>query len=92
MTFVNDAQVAVVPRYQGKGRPAKGRKPDAYVYRIEGGVASMLQERARRLERKSCFILATNQLNCEALSDEDLPSTGSGHRIAAYKDQQKAVP
>jgi len=81
MTFVNDAQIDAVPRYKGKGRPAKGRKPDSYVYHIAGGLASMLQERTRKLERKSCFILATNQLNCEALSDEDL--------IAAYKDQQK---
>ena len=89
---MNDAQIDAVPRYKGKGRPVKGRKPDSYVYHIAGGLASMLQERTRRLERKSCFILATNQLNCEALSDEDLPSTGSGHRIAAYKDQQKAVP
>ena len=79
ITFVNDAQINAVPRYKGKGRPAQGRKPDSYIYRIEGGLASMPQERSRRLERKSCFILATNQLNCEALSDEDL--------IAAYKDQ-----
>ena len=81
MTFVSDAQIDAVPRYKGKGRPAQGRKPDSYAYRIAGGLASMPQERTRRLERKSCFILATNQLNCEALSDEDL--------IAAYKDQQK---
>ena len=45
-----------------------------------GGYFWMLID-TRRLERKSCFILATNQLNCEALSDEDL--------IVAYKDQQK---
>ncbi len=89
MTFVSDAQINVVPRYKGKGRPAQGCKPDFYVYRIAGGLASIPQERTRRLERKSCFILATNQLDCGVLSDEALPSTGSGHRIAAYKDQQK---
>jgi transposase len=44
-------------------------------------MACTLQERVRRLERKSCFILATNQLDCEALSEEEC--------IAAYKDQQK---
>ncbi len=81
MTFVSDAQINAIARYQGKGRPAQGRPPDSYVYRIEGGLASKLQERIRRLERKSCFILATNQLDCKVLSDEDL--------IAAYKDQQK---
>lgn len=81
ITFVSEAQVNIVPRYKGKGRPAQGREPSAIVYRIEGSLASMLQERTRRLKRKSCFILATNQLNCEALSDEDL--------IVAYKNQQK---
>lgn len=81
MTFVNDIKINAIPRFKGKGRPAQGRKPDSYTYRVEGGIASMPQERMRRLERKSCFILATNQLNCEELRDEEL--------IAAYKDQQK---
>jgi transposase len=81
MTFVSDVQVIATPRYQGKGRPAKNQEPDYYVYRIECSLSSKLQELSRRLERKSCFILATNQLDCEALSDEEL--------IAAYKDQHK---
>ena len=81
VTFVSDVHVTKYPRYQGKGRPVKGKKPDYYVYHIECGIASKPQERRRRLERKSCFILATNQLDCKALSDEDLTVT--------YKDQQK---
>lgn len=80
-TSVEDARIVAIPRYKGKGRPAQGRKPDFYAHRIEGGLASLPQERKRLLERKSCFILATNQLDCDQLSDEDL--------IAAYKDQQK---
>lgn len=74
-------QVNALRRFEGKGRPAKGRKPDFYVYRLEGALASRPQERTRKLERKSCFILATNQLGCEALSNAEL--------IDAYKDQQK---
>jgi len=81
ITFVSDVQVIAHPRYQEKGRPVKEKEPDYYVYRIECGIASKLQERSHRLERKSCYILATNQLDCEALSDDEL--------IAAYKDQQK---
>jgi transposase len=80
-TFVSDVQVVAQPCYQGKGRPKKDKEPDYYLYHIEAGIASNPQERTRRLERKSCFILATNQLNCDLLSDEEL--------IAAYKDQQK---
>ncbi|WP_339137415.1 MAG: IS1634 family transposase [Candidatus Electrothrix sp. GW3-4] len=81
MLSIHGAHVVALPRHAGKGRPAKGKHPDFYVYRIEGNPASLLHERTRLLERKSCFILATNQLDCEELSDEELRE--------AYKDQQK---
>lgn len=79
--MLGETRIEALPRFKGKGRPAKGREPDFHVYRIAGALASRVQERQRRLERKSCFILATNQLDAQTLSDEDL--------IAAYKDQQK---
>ena len=78
---VHNAQVVALSRYKDKGRPADGKKPDFYVYRIEGNPGSLLQERTRLIERKSCFILATNELDSEELSDEEL--------LKAYKDQQK---
>ncbi len=74
-------QIKKLPHFHGKGRPAQGKEPDFYTYRIEGAVASQLQRRNEMLQRKSCFILATNQLDDNALSSEDL--------IATYKDQQK---
>ncbi len=80
-TFVSDVQMVAHPCYRGKGRPKKDKEADYFVYRIECGIASKPEERRRRLERKSCFILASNQLDCHLLSDEEL--------IAAYKDQQK---
>ena len=61
MTFIAEAQVNALPRFKGKGRPAQGRKPDFYVYCIEGSLASLPFDLTRRLERKSCFIVATNQ-------------------------------
>nr|WP_276611701.1 IS1634 family transposase [Thiorhodococcus mannitoliphagus] len=81
IAMLGETHIEALPRFKGKGRPAKGREPDFFVYRIVGALASRVQERQRRLERKSCFILATNQLDEQVLSDEDL--------IAAYKDQQK---
>ena len=73
MTSVVDRQVNALPHYRKSGRPTQ--KPDFYGYRVCGGMASKLSERTRRMERKRCFILATNQLDDQAL-------------IAAYKDQQ----
>jgi len=79
--MLTETRIEALARFHGKGRPAKGREPDFHVYRINGALASRVLERQRRLERRSCFILATNQLDDQVLSDEDL--------IAAYKDQQK---
>jgi len=81
LNFLSEVRINVIPRFKGKGRPAGDRQPDYFDYRIEGAMASNLQEYTHRLQHKSCFILATNQLNHEALSHEEL--------IAAYKDQQK---
>ena len=81
LTFVSDVQVTAHAHYKEQGRPAHDHAPDFYTYRVEGNIASKPQERTRRLERKSCFIIATNQLDCQSLSDEEL--------ISAYKDQQK---
>jgi transposase len=80
-TTVHDVEIKAVPRFKGKGRPAEGRKPDWFDYHVEGAMASSIQERTHRLQHRSCFILASNELSNEALSDLDL--------IAAYKNQQK---
>jgi transposase len=79
--MLGETRLEARPRFKGQGRPAKGREPDFYLYRIVGALASRVHERQRRLERKSGFILATNQLDEQGLSDAEL--------IAAYKDQQK---
>jgi len=81
ISMLCETHIEVLPRFHGKGRPARGRTPDFYIYRVTGALASRLQEHQRRLERKSCFILATNQLDEAVLSEAEL--------IAAYKDQQK---
>ena len=81
VSAVHDAEIKAIPRFKGRGRPAEGRKPDGFDYHIEGAMASNVQEHLRRLQRKSCFILASNELDSALLSDKEL--------IAAYKDQQK---
>jgi transposase len=81
LTTVVDSQIVAVPRYRRVGRPAQDRPPDAITYRIDGALASLPEQYRRKLQQKSCFILATNQLDSEALSDDDL--------LSAYKDQQK---
>jgi len=83
MTQVFDFSLIKKPRFNKKGRPAKEAQPDYYVWQIEGGIASIIATRASKLRRKSCFIIATNQLDDAELNDEEL--------IRRYKQDQQKV-
>jgi len=83
MTDVSDFSVIKKPRFNKKGRPAKDAQPDYYTWKIEGGIASIIETREVKLRRKSCFILATNQLDDSELSEEEL--------IRKYKQDQQKV-
>lgn len=78
--IVNE-QLIAVPHYNTSGRPKKGQEPSSFTYKIEGNLVVLLAERQRRIERKSCYILATNQVDIEKLPPQDM--------INKYKDQQK---
>lgn len=80
-TVLNEVQVIKKNGYSKPGRPSKKTGPDYHSYQISGGLASRLDVHEQRIQRKSCFILATNQMNMDALSDEAL--------LAHYKSQQK---
>ena len=73
--------VAKIARYNSSGRPKKDQQPDYYDYQIRGSIMTLLEPRQKRIQRKSCYILATNQLDCEQLSDAEV--------INLYKNQQK---
>ncbi|MDX8377109.1 MAG: IS1634 family transposase [Mariprofundales bacterium] len=81
MTMINDMHIVAKAKFKTKGRPSKDKKPDYYIYQVTGNVASSMQEYQNRLRHKSCFILATNQLDKEELDDDELQK--------AYKNQQK---
>jgi transposase len=69
---LHDPHIREVAGYKGKGRPSKDRKPDTISYRIEANVASVIESRLRKIQQKSCFILASNHLDEATLSNEDL--------------------
>lgn len=73
--------VEKIARYSHSGRPGKEQQPDSFDYQIRGKIISLIEPYRAKLQRKSCFILATNQLDCIHFSSEDL--------IAIYKNQQK---
>jgi transposase len=69
---LHDPRIVEVNGFKGKGRPRKGQPPDAVNYRIEAGVASVLETRHRKIQQKSCFIIASNQLEAAQLSHEEM--------------------
>jgi transposase len=83
MTDVSGFSVIRKPRFNKKGRPTKEAQPDYYTWKIEGCLASVIETREVKLRRKSCFILATNQLDDSELSEEEL--------IRKYKQDQQKV-
>lgn len=81
LTTVMDRRIVAVPHYRRAGRPAKDRQPDDVTYRSDGALASLPEQYTRKLQQKSGFILATHQLDFQALPDAEL--------LRAYQEQQK---
>lgn len=69
------------PRYDKPGRPAKAAQPERHVIRITATMATLVAPYQQKLARKSCFIVATNELDAQLLPEAELLQT--------YKDQQK---
>ena len=78
---VSEIEIKKIPKYKGKGRPSKDRKPDYYTYKISGNVSCELKTYKSKEQRKGKFIIATNELDKEKLTDEEL--------LKGYKSQSK---
>jgi transposase len=81
-TGLGTSTVRALPRYGKRGRPGRGVQPGQVVYQIEGGLASSLTSRQARIDQHSCFILATNELDGQQLSPQEL--------LDGYKGQSHA--
>jgi transposase len=65
--------------HKGRGRPALGQPPARVDYALTGALASSLAARQALRAQKSCVVLATNELEAQAL--------GAPEVLAAYKAQ-----
>ncbi len=76
--FEVEASLTATPRYAGRGRPKKGQEPSATLWQIEGTL-SVVEERARQeWRRRACYIVGTNILDPEILSEEEIVATYKG--------------
>jgi transposase len=69
-TEINDFSVVEIKKFKKKGRPSKDQQPDEIRYQIQANLSSLLEVRRRRIEKKCCFILATNEFDETKLSDK----------------------
>ncbi len=81
---VHGADVIERRHYKSAGKPAADAVPESIGYHLEvGALAAPIAVRERRLIRRSCFILATNELDEGVLGD--------GEVLRAYKGQSSKV-
>ncbi len=80
-TRIEGSQVLEKAHHEGAGRPARGVEPQRFSYHISASVSSSLAKRDEAIVRKSLFILTTNELDHDALSNQEL--------LAAYKGQAR---
>jgi transposase len=80
---VHGADVIERRHYKSAGKPAADAVPESIGYHLDGALAAPISVRGRRLIRRSCFILATNELDEDALGDPEV--------LQAYKGQSSKV-
>ena len=69
-TEINDFSIVEIKKFKKKGRPSKNQEPDEIRYQIQANLSSLLDVRRRKIAKKCCFILATNELDETKLSDK----------------------
>jgi transposase len=75
------SQIVPIMKYAKRGRPQVGEEKIKVGYRVESSIQRNEEEIGRLLISKGRFILATNDLDKEAFSDEQM--------LNEYKEQQK---
>ncbi len=78
---VHDVQVMATPHYGKRGRPSQDSRPQRVDYHLQGALAAPMHHYQEQLARASMFILASNELDLEALCDKDI--------LNSYKAQSK---
>ncbi|MDQ7057099.1 MAG: IS1634 family transposase [Ghiorsea sp.] len=72
VTNVHHEVIEPIAGFNGRGRPAKGAAPDFYTYHVHVVSSSNYQQYQQRLQRKSCFIIATNQTDMDVFDADEI--------------------
>jgi hypothetical protein len=80
---VHGADVVERRHHESAGKPAANALPESVSYHLDGALAARIALRGRRIIRRSCFIVATNELDEGVLADAEV--------LRAYKGQSGKV-
>jgi len=72
VTTLIEPKIIEVAQFKGKGRPRKNQTPGTVGYRIEAGIASLIETKLRKVQQKCCFIIATNALDKTQFNNDEL--------------------
>ncbi len=78
-----ESQLETVAHYKGRGRPKANRPPDYQTWKIRANVDENRTEIEKEQSAKGKFILATNELETDTLSTQQI--------LTAYKAQASSV-
>ncbi len=77
---VHEPTITSHKHFASAGRPRKDAVPEAISYHIGGVLSATISQRESLITKRSCFILATNNLDEDDLSDADI--------LTEYKGQE----
>jgi transposase len=79
---IHDEQVIETAHYAKSGRPSKDSLPERISYHLQGTLAAPTSHYQERLIREALFILASNELDHEVLSDQEMLSNYKAQSIS----------
>jgi transposase len=79
---IHEASVTKSVHYTQPGRPRKDSPDQSTRYRLQGYLAAPITHYQQRLTQASLFLLATNELDGQALSDPEILTTYKGQAIS----------
>jgi transposase len=81
-TYIHQTTIHPTPRYAKRGRPSHAALPDQVVSRSAGALASAVAAREALVVQRSCFLLATHELDESTLSPRALLEGDKGQKHA----------
>lgn len=78
---VNTLPCEKKPYYRGKGRPARDSQPAGCYYHVQANISCCLEDYLQAANRKGKFVIATNELDKQALPDVEV--------LLGYKGQSR---